>query len=87
MDTQGVIGHITGWLKDYAERNGQRGFVVGVSGGIDSAFLAVTAAHCSNAGHCARRAGQHTAKHDLLASTPMRRRFTWPWPTRARACA
>jgi len=47
MDTQGVIGHITGWLKDYAERNGQRGFVVGVSGGIDSA---VTSALCARTG-------------------------------------
>ncbi len=47
MDTNAVIEHITGWLKDYCERAGQNGFVVGVSGGIDSA---VTSALCARTG-------------------------------------
>lgn len=47
MDTNKVIDHITGWLKDYCERNRQQGFVVGVSGGIDSA---VTSALCARTG-------------------------------------
>lgn len=47
MKTQQVIEHITGWLKDYCERNRQQGFVVGVSGGIDSA---VTSALCARTG-------------------------------------
>jgi NAD+ synthase len=47
MDTHGVITHITNWLKDYCERNRQHGFVVGVSGGIDSA---VTSALCARTG-------------------------------------
>ena len=47
MKTEQVIGHIVGWLKDYAQRTGQRGFVVGVSGGIDSA---VTSALCARTG-------------------------------------
>ena len=47
MNTPRVIDHITGWLKEYCERNGQRGFVVGVSGGIDSA---VTSALCARTG-------------------------------------
>jgi NAD+ synthase len=47
MDTRGVIDHIVNWLKDYCERTGQRGFVVGVSGGIDSA---VTSALCARTG-------------------------------------
>ena len=47
MKTQQVIDHITGWLKEYCERNRQKGFVVGVSGGIDSA---VTSALCARTG-------------------------------------
>lgn len=47
MDTTGVITHITTWLKEYCERNRQQGFVVGVSGGIDSA---VTSALCARTG-------------------------------------
>ena len=32
-----VIAHIVNWLNNYAEKSGMNGFVVGVSGGIDSA--------------------------------------------------
>lgn len=52
MDTPGVIDHICGWLHGYCTRAGQHGFVVGVSGGIDSA---VTSALCARTGlptHC-----------------------------------
>ena len=37
MDAQKVTEHIISWLKTYATRAGVKGFVVGVSGGIDSA--------------------------------------------------
>ena len=37
MKTEQVIEHISGWLKEYCLQNRQQGFVVGVSGGIDSA--------------------------------------------------
>lgn len=47
MNTAKVIDHITTWLKDYCTTNRQRGFVVGVSGGIDSA---VTSALCARTG-------------------------------------
>ena len=47
MQANKVIEHITTWLKDYCERAGQKGFVVGVSGGIDSA---VTSALCARTG-------------------------------------
>jgi len=47
MKTEKVILHISNWLKAYCERNQQRGFVVGVSGGIDSA---VTSALCARTG-------------------------------------
>lgn len=42
-----IIEHITGWLRDYCTANRQQGFVVGVSGGIDSA---VTSALCARTG-------------------------------------
>jgi NAD+ synthase len=47
MKTEKVIEHIVGWLRDYCTANGQKGFVVGVSGGIDSA---VTSALCARTG-------------------------------------
>ena len=37
MKTGAVIEHIVSWLSDYLDRSGSRGFVVGISGGIDSA--------------------------------------------------
>ena len=36
--------HITNWLKSYAENAGVKGFVVGVSGGIDSALTSTLCA-------------------------------------------
>lgn len=47
MKTQQVIDHIVGWLKDYATNAKVNGFVVGVSGGIDSA---VTSTLCAKTG-------------------------------------
>lgn len=44
MKYQTVIKHITNWLKDYAAKAGAKGFVVGVSGGIDSAVVSALAA-------------------------------------------
>lgn len=39
-----VIEHITGWLKQYTADSGIGGFVVGVSGGIDSALTSTLGA-------------------------------------------
>ena len=47
MQTEKVIDHIVGWLKDYATNANQKGFVIGVSGGIDSA---VTSTLCAKTG-------------------------------------
>lgn len=44
METQKIAEHIITWLKDYATKAGVKGFVVGVSGGIDSA---VTSTLCA----------------------------------------
>ncbi|SSY70448.1 Probable NH(3)-dependent NAD(+) synthetase [Alysiella crassa] len=39
MQTPKIIQHIRAWLKDYATQAHAKGFVVGVSGGIDSAVV------------------------------------------------
>jgi len=47
MQTEKVINYIVNWLKDYANSAGVKGFVVGISGGIDSA---VTSTLCAKTG-------------------------------------
>ena len=47
MKTELVIDHIVNWLKEYATNARVNGFVVGVSGGIDSA---VTSTLCAKTG-------------------------------------
>ena len=47
MQTEKVVDHIVNWLKDYANNAGINGFVIGVSGGIDSA---VTSTLCAKTG-------------------------------------
>jgi len=37
MQTKAIISHISNWLDGYAKKSNTRGFVVGISGGIDSA--------------------------------------------------
>ena len=44
MKTKSIITHIVNWIKKYAEKSHSSGFVVGVSGGIDSAVTSVLAA-------------------------------------------
>lgn len=47
MHTGEIIDHITQWLSDYAKTSRTNGFVVGVSGGIDSAVVSTL---CANTG-------------------------------------
>ncbi|MDR5591804.1 NAD(+) synthase [Christiangramia sp. SM2212] len=47
MQIEKVADHIINWLKDYATKANMNGFVVGVSGGIDSA---VTSTLCAKTG-------------------------------------
>lgn len=44
MKNNEVIKHIVDWLKNYAATNNMNGFVVGVSGGIDSALTSTLCA-------------------------------------------
>lgn len=47
MHTEKVVDHIVNWLKDYAINAKVKGFVVGISGGIDSA---TTSTLCAKTG-------------------------------------
>lgn len=47
MQTEKVVNHIVDWLKDYATTANVNGFVLGISGGIDSA---VVSALCAKTG-------------------------------------
>ena len=47
MNVEKVVDHIVDWLTAYSNNSGTSGFVVGVSGGIDSA---VTSALCARTG-------------------------------------
>ena len=47
MNSEKVTNHIVNWLKDYATKAGVNGFIIGISGGIDSA---VTSALCARTG-------------------------------------
>jgi len=47
MKTKDVITHITKWLEDYSNSSKTNGFVVGISGGVDSA---VTSTLCALSG-------------------------------------
>ncbi len=47
MEANKTIEYITSWLTDYLKKSHQKGFVIGISGGIDSA---VTSSLCANTG-------------------------------------
>ena len=44
MQAEKVIDHIVKWLKDYASTAHVKGFVIGISGGIDSAVVSILCA-------------------------------------------
>ncbi len=60
MNTQAVATHIVTWLRDYCDNAGMEGFVVGISGGVDSALTSTL---------CAL-----TGKKVLVISMPIRQR-------------
>ena len=62
-----VVEHIVNWLDDYSEKSGVDSFVVGVSGGIDSA---VTATLCARTGRKTYLVNMpiHQAKSQLIRS-------------------
>jgi NAD+ synthase len=62
MQEDKIISHISDWLKNYALNSNQKGFVVGISGGIDSALTSIL---------CAK-----TGLNVLLVSLPLRQKET-----------
>lgn len=60
MKKKEIIEYISSWLKNYCEQSNQKGFIIGISGGIDSAL---TSTLCSK-----------TGKDILLVSMPIRQK-------------
>jgi NAD+ synthase len=60
MQNSKVIEHITEWLKNYALKSNQKGYIIGISGGIDSALTSTL---------CAR-----TGLEVLIVTLPLRQR-------------
>ncbi|MES2680423.1 MAG: NAD(+) synthase [Bacteroidota bacterium] len=58
MNAAGIKEHVVNWLKSYSETSRTEGFVVGISGGIDSA---VTSTLCA-----------HTGKRVIVLNLPIR---------------
>ncbi|WP_426429374.1 NAD(+) synthase [Winogradskyella sp. HB-48] len=79
MQTEKVIDHIVNWLKDYATNAKVNGFVVGISGGIDSA---VTSTLCAKTGLnvlCIEMPIHQAASHVTRAQehiTQLKKRFS-----------
>lgn len=46
MDAEAIIEHLRRWMRNYASGQGKDGFVVGISGGVDSAVCSALAAGC-----------------------------------------
>ena len=44
MKEQEVIQHIVNWISEYQQKSGAKGFVIGISGGIDSALSSTLSA-------------------------------------------
>lgn len=44
MKTEKVVDHIVNWLREYAQNAKVKGFVIGISGGVDSAVTSVLCA-------------------------------------------
>lgn len=61
MKTTEVAKHITAWLSDYCDKAGLSGFIIGISGGVDSGLTSML---------CAM-----TGKKTILLSMPIRQTY------------
>ena len=65
MQNQLVINHIVNWLKNYSEQSKTSGFVIGISGGIDSALTSTLCAKTGLPVICLNMPiHQHKAEYD-----------------------
>lgn len=60
MNTEKITQYIVNWLKEYVDSAGAKGFIIGISGGIDSAVVSTLAAM--------------TDKETLLLELPIRQK-------------
>ena len=63
MNTKAVIYHITDWLKSYANDAKIEGFIIGVSGGIDSAVASTLCAETGLKVYCLEMPIHQDIKH------------------------
>lgn len=63
LNVEGAITHITGWLSRYCAGARQQGFVVGISGGIDSAVASTLCAHTGLPVRCVEMPIHQPATH------------------------
>ena len=63
MKIEKVSKHIISWLKEYAKNAKVNGFVVGISGGIDSA---VTSTLCASTGFPTRHREMKNSRNDEM---------------------
>jgi NAD+ synthase len=61
LNTQKVSNHITAWLSNYCDKAGLSGFIIGISGGVDSGLTSTL---------CAM-----TGKKTILLSMPIRQTY------------
>ena len=63
MNSEKVAHYITDWMSDYLRKSGMSGYVVGISGGIDSAVVSSLAARCGCRTLCALLPIHQAASH------------------------
>ena len=65
MKKKEIINHIVNWLKEYSDKSGTHGFVIGISGGIDSALTSTLCALTQKPVMVLRMPiRQHSAEHN-----------------------
>lgn len=65
MKNKEVINHIVKWLKDYSDQSRTNGFVIGISGGIDSALTSTLCAETGKSVICLNMPiHQHKEEYD-----------------------
>ena len=65
MQNKEVINHIVNWLSNYSEQSKTSGFVIGISGGIDSALTSTLCAKTGRSVICLNMPiHQHKAEYD-----------------------
>src|SRR5690606_4459018 len=63
INSEKIVRHIVNWLKDYAEQARVKGFVVGISGGIDSALVSTLCAQTGLPTLCVEMPIHQAASH------------------------